>query len=264
MNAEQPTEQPLRPWAPEANGRVLYHGRSHLAGYEDREVVVIMTGLLTPSKNTKTGDVVQVWALPADVKDLLAAVRRGDEGAACGDCRHRPSKQGSCYVNLAWAPLAIFGAWERGRYARTDQMSARHELIGRTVRFGAWGEMAAAPFHVFGDLLPGLAGWQGFTHAWRDLRASAWGFLMASVDTRAEALEAQAEGWRTFRVRPAYDKSPLLARERPCPASREMGFLLDCKRCGQCNGSLEHPRRPNRTILAHGPMQGGVGQLRLF
>jgi hypothetical protein len=73
---------------------------------------------------------------------------------------------------------------------------------------------------------------------------------MASVESLDEALEAQALGWRTFRVAPAGEKP---ARgEFGCPAAAENGKRLQCSDCLGCNGSNGRPGRASPMIWAHG------------
>jgi hypothetical protein len=59
---------------------------------------------------------------------------------------------------------------------------------------------------------------------------------MASVDSEAEATEAHAMGWRTFRV-----SDPVTWRKMPgeglCPASYEAGKRTTCVDCGLCSGT---------------------------
>jgi hypothetical protein len=68
-------------------------------------------------------------------------------------------------------------------------------------------------------------------------------------DTLEEAAEAQARGWRTFRVAPAVgwtrEKTEAL-----CPASEEAGKLLQCQDCQYCSG-LEGKGTRNIVIPNH-------------
>ena len=74
---------------------------------------------------------------------------------------------------------------------------------------------------------------------------------MASVETPSGALEAQAEGFRTFRVRPI--GAPLLANEIECPASEEAGHKTQCIRCLLCDGKHgPTDKRKNISIAEHG------------
>ena len=75
-------------------------------------------------------------------------------------------------------------------------------------------------------------------------------YLMASVDTEGEYLEAKASGWRTFRVRAHGER--LQAREISCPASAESGHRTQCVRCGLCDGARDNDVRKDISIVVHG------------
>ena len=70
---------------------------------------------------------------------------------------------------------------------------------------------------------------------------------MASADTSAEMVEAQAMGYRTFRVaRPGIEPE---AGEVRCPASEEAGKLTSCSSCGLCAGSFSDRPNPPKTVM---------------
>lgn len=193
---------------------ILYHGPSMIDG---AEIVAIAT---ESSANSKTGAMAQVWILRADVPPQ-AASRDGRDVSICGDCPHR--------FNPA---------------------------TGKRIRLGAYGDPAAVPAHVWEQLLEDSDGRTGYTHQWahRDplVRANAAAlrpYVMASADSIADHQRATAAGWRTFRVRTA--SSPLLERERVCPASTEAGARTECAACRACSGTAGRGHS-NITIIAHG------------
>lgn len=248
------------------NGAVIWEGETCLPGVKGR-IAAIITGLDGSSKNRKTGPMAQVWYIPIDQEGtLFRAVETGNDKAVCGDCKHRPSTGGACYVDLFRGPQRIWHTFRRDGYPRAPIGDIREALQGRLVRFGAYGEPPSIPRSVYAELLPALAGWQGYTHAWGRLDVREWGFLMASTDTRAETLAARAAGWRTFRVRLAGEA--LDPEERVCPAAAEAGHKLTCAQCRQCDGALYAPNRPSRVIVAHGfrasRFGGTARQIRLF
>jgi hypothetical protein len=71
---------------------------------------------------------------------------------------------------------------------------------------------------------------------------------MASVDSLDEYTEAQAMGWRTFRVRRQDDA--VTDDEKPCPASEEAGHRTTCRDCGLCCGRERDAK--SVVIIAHG------------
>jgi hypothetical protein len=227
-------------------------------------IVAILT---LQSDNPKTGNMAQVWILPADMAPH-DAVKTGADSSVCGDCKHRRGNGGACYVTPFQGPLSVFKAWQKGAYPIASQRILIQTLAGRHVRLGAYGDPAALPAGVLLRLTGHAAGWTGYTHAWRTLEARARSaaehcdsrndpiivrsLCMASCDTVAEAEEAQALGWRTFRVHGAADAAPV-GRESVCPASDEAGHKLTCIECGVCSGTGGKGRGSIR-IAVHGSL----------
>jgi hypothetical protein len=267
-----------------ANGAVLWEGASLLDG---APIVVIATGLARSSSNRKTGALVQTYILRADVSPT-DAVRTGADSSICGDCPHRgriraespdatltsapqPSADAqtvfeelagrghmvgrTCYVNVGQGPLNVWRAWKRGRYlSRGEGYHGRGFKLcdlgrGRLVRLGTYGDPAAVPAFVWAELTYYAAGHTGYTHQHKRCDPALKNLCMASVDSAAEAREAQAAGWRSFRVAMPGD-SPREPGEAICPASNEAGKKLTCAQCLACNGA--NGRRGNITIRAHG------------
>ena len=114
-------------------GYVIYDGPSLLTG---EPIVAIAT---LHSVNGKTGDMVQTWILCRDI-DPVGAIKSGDDIAICGNCKSRGvrGKKRKCYVQVARAPLGIWGAYQRGMYPRAVGHAAIAEIgRGRKVRHGA-------------------------------------------------------------------------------------------------------------------------------
>jgi hypothetical protein len=233
------------------SGVILYEGPTAIDG---RPIVVIANRIVVASTNAKTGDMVQTFIIPADV-DPMTALRTGQDAAVCGDCRHRPANDGSCYVNVGRSVASVYGAFTRARYARPgidyDPAIIPALFAGLTFRIGTYGDPFAAPFQVWRAATVNAAGINGYSHQWRRPEAQAFRLLcMASVDSESEAREAQAMGWRTFRVR-AKDGAKL-AGEVTCPASKEAGHKTSCAECKACGGVSAKARAPI-VIAAHGP-----------
>jgi hypothetical protein len=236
------------------NGFILYQGPSMLDG---QPIVAIATGLGRRSKNAKTGDMVQTYIIRQDA-DPITASRQGTDSSVCGDCKHRPVNGGSCYVTLAHGPLAVFKAYKRDSYPVAQDAQAIEAIgKGRMVRLGTYGDPAAVPVWVWQALVASAQGHTGYTHQWRypstemAQHLALKALVMASADSPREAQEAQADGWRTFRVRLA-DES-LAPREFVCPASEEAGKRTDCASCGACSGTKgPGDRRASPVIVAHG------------
>lgn len=205
-----------------ATGYVIYDGPSALDG---ERVVVIVTAL-NGSRNIKTGNLIQTYILRADMHPI-EAVRSGADVSICGDCKHRGDGTGagrSCYVTLGHGPSTVWKAWSRGVYDVAKPEVAALALAGRMIRLGTYGDPAAVPIEVWQELTRYAEGWTGYSHQWRAIDRAWSRLVMASADTLAEASEAQALGYRTFRV----GAGTVFGKEVRCPASAEMGKLATC------------------------------------
>lgn len=219
---------------------VFWRGPSLLTG----EPIMAVAGQHTI--NAKTGPMMQIWILRADM-DPIQAVKFGGDEAICGDCKLRGDhgKDRACYVQWFRAPVNIY----RSKHLNWTVLGLAEAVAGKQVRVGAYGDPAAMPLAVWDIILARSAGWTGYTHQWRhEAHRGLQRLFMASVDSREEQAEAQAAGWRTFRVRHGNDG--LLANEVSCPASDEMGHRTTCARCSLCRG-LARPAK-NVVIIAHG------------
>lgn len=223
------------------NSAVFYRGASQLNG---EPIIGVLTGLVLPSANEKTGPMVQAYILPAN-EPPTEAVKSGRDSAICGDCRHRSGSNigRSCYV-IWW--LGPQNAW-KGAY-RLQAVEAAALVAGKHVRLGAFGDPSAIPWRVWRNMLRRTAGWTGYTHFWRTCDPRFASILMASVDSEDEKAEASALGWRTFRVRQEHED--LHDNEVICPASHEAGQRTTCLDCQLCRGV--HRDAKSVAILAHG------------
>jgi len=223
---------------------IVYEGPSRLD--RSKNVVAILTGR---SENRGTGPMLQLWILDPEESPL------GDRTTICGSC---PLQDGRCYVNWGQAPLSVWNKYKRGGYPVSKQISV--ETRGQKVRLGAAGEPAALPVRVLKALTKEATSWTGYTHAWKRF-PSLRRFLMASVETEAEAKEAWTKGWRTFRTttldkgaaRPSWGVmgSTQDRLEITCPKV----FGKQCFDCGACNGSQDNTdRRASIVIPVHGNM----------
>jgi len=207
---------------------------------------------IVKSSNRKTGDMVQTYILRSDIEPHKA-VKSGEDSSICGDCRHRPSKDGTCYVLTFQGPLVVFRTMQRGRYPDATPSEVARLIAGRMVRLGTYGDPMAAPFTVWQDLTLHASGRTGYSHQWDNpvIPARQWrgvmDLCMASVDNNNEAVQARDAGLRYFRIRRADE--PVGKKEFICPASHEAGKRLTCSTCGACNGGS---RGASPVIIAHG------------
>lgn len=227
---------------------VVYEGKSLLTG---APIVVLAT---FQSGNSKTGAMTQTHIVTGDVSPR-DALNTGADVATCGDCVHRSVESGgngSCYVH----PIIRRGrgtsvAWQQW----SDGLAVPFNITafsGRPLRLGTYGDPAAVPFEIWQQLMDavGSAGHTGYTHAWRycDQRLAKW--LMASCDSPEDTTEANSMGWDTFTVHPVGTERP--SGLKPCPASKEMGYKLQCAQCLRCGGTSTGRRANNVAIMAHG------------
>jgi hypothetical protein len=225
-------------WNPD--GFELWSGPSAIDGVR---IGVVVNSLRKAPLNEKLGDMAQAWILPYETPPNTAA-QTGQDISVCGDCRFRRQNEGGCYVHIPSTAQRVWWAWRVfGSYVpHTIPEAIRGKALGRSpVRLGAWGDPGMVPVHVWRDLIDVVPGWTCYTHQWRDLDPGAWSFSMASVDSEAEALEAQALGWRTYRARMPGDDC--LPSEIGCPAADEAPARRDgtkptCSSCGLCRGSI--------------------------
>jgi hypothetical protein len=227
---------------------VIWRGVSQIDGVSP---VVVLAPYGTAgngsSHNRKTGDMIQTWILREDIAPNTA-VREGKDTAICGACPHRSTASGgsgACYVIPFQAPLAVWRAYKRGGGCEFD-LSV---FAGHKVRFGAYGDPAAAPFEIWEAIAQIAAAVIGYTHAWRYCDPRFSRYCMASADSVEDRRAARLAGYRSFWVRPAGTPKPLGVV--PCPASAEAGKRTTCSQCLQCGGT-SNGRRADITIQAHG------------
>ena len=206
---------------------IVYDGPSQLNG---KPIVAILTNINNPSVNTKTGDMAQLTIMPKGIKPS-DAVKTGEDDAVCGDCNRRPSTAKAnglkpCYVNSR-APNSIHRAYERGSYS-----TGIPEQLRKPMRLGMWGDPAAMPYDIAKALADSAPKHTGYTHRWREFPEFS-SICMASVDTEEERLEANALGFRTYRVRD--EGAPLMDGEISCPEA-DKARNIQCADCGLCAG----------------------------
>lgn len=227
------------------NRMLVWAGVSALDGVTP--IVVLATGLSAASQNSKTGGMIQTWILRDDVAPHTA-LKQGLDEAICGTCPHRGKASGgsgACYVNVGQGPRSL---WQ----AHQDKGSMPMDLsafAGKRVRFGAYGDPAAVPFHVWERIASVADGVTGYTHQWRTAPTGFARFCMASADSVEERREARLMGYRSFQVRTKGSAKP--EGTVTCPASAEAGKRTVCADCMQCGGT-DNGRRADITIEAHG------------
>jgi hypothetical protein len=232
-------------------GFVAWEGPSRFTG---APIAAIVTGTTTRgSENRKTGPMLQAWVLLQD-ESPMAAKRQNHDDAVCGSCalRGRDGINSACFVTPWQSPKAVYDSYKLGQYPRLGPDGQQRMVAGRQMRVTAYGDPAAVPTPVWVSLLTTLTGWVGYTHAWRAADPELRWLVMASAHTAADAIAADAAGWRVFRTRRDTDDRLTLrgGLEVICPASHEAGFSTTCQKCQLCRGRSRAAR--SITILAHG------------
>ena len=166
------------------NGVILYQGPSLIDG---APIVVIATGLVNKTSNTKTGDMIQTWIMRSDIAPHLA-VKSGQDVSVCGDCNLRPSrykaagKKRPCYVKTFQALVnwVAYRSFKRGIYPTVTTDEARALFAGRNLRLGSYGNPSAAPlFDVERRFPVKTSGHTGYVHNWRSCDPAPWSRLVA-------------------------------------------------------------------------------------
>jgi hypothetical protein len=202
--------------------------------HSDRWRVVIAVGFANASTNRKTGPMIQIFILTRANHPVIAK-QKGTDRLICYDC---PIKS-ECYVETWKSPAQVWGAWGRGAYPDIKHARGGWGIFrGLGVRFGAYGDPYAIPLAKIARIAQAADSWTGYTH--QHHRADAKGYkryLMASVESVEGAAEAQARGWRTFRI------GDDAAGDILCPAHNNKNLHpsqlrgRQCIDCGLCAGS---------------------------
>ena len=248
--------------APKIQNSIIYNGPSLIDGKPIIVVAIIKSG------NSKTGNMIQTHIIRADINPLDAS-KSGEDYSICGNCKHRgvatnnPQKKiaekRSCYVNLGQGPLQVFKAYIKGNYPTvTNKEDIARIGAGRMIRLGTYGDPAAVPESVWDALLRDSIGHTGYTHQHALNTPETYSRMMYSADSRQDALQAHAKGYRTFRVislgeyhkAESKGESGLLNNEILCPASKEAGFKTTCNNCKLCSGN--NIKAKSIAIVSHG------------
>lgn len=236
----------MKPVTSITNGAIIWEGPSL---HDGSPIVVIVTW---ESQNAKTGPMAQTWIIRQDIAPVEAR-KQGKDDAICMSC---PLKSGEgCYVVVSQGPTAVFKTYKglpirnvggvdifSTPYIRMTPAQAGEVVeleASKAVRLGSYGDPSSVPSYVWEELLGsmrtfGSRNHTGYTHDWRN-QEERKGYLMASVDSEEERIEAKAKGWRTFRTALPGDKP--MKGEIFCPASEEGGDSRTCLTCRACFGN---------------------------
>jgi hypothetical protein len=231
------------------NNNIMKKNTNSMIVWQSPTIQLIISGL-NHSTNRKTGNMVQSYILRRDVSPIEALATNKDR-SICGDCPLRGTTINGkrtarpCYVNVGQGPQSV---WK----GQSNFAGKEESISGRTFRMGTYGDPAFVPVSVWRRLLSNVIGWTGYTHQWR--KATSQGLktlVMASCESIESKNEANALGWRTFRVmrQNQWAKETLQPDEVLCPASEEAGRKTTCENCRLCSGTSKKAK--NVAIYAH-------------
>lgn len=212
---------------------IIYRGPS---GIDNKPIVAFV---VPRSRNTKTGDMEQLFIVRDEISPLEAQ-SKGEDKSVCGDCKMRRSAGGSCYVfqglNSSW------NAYKRGKYEDVPLDE------NRPLRATAYGDLAALPKGIIPKVFKNRKKHTAYTHGWRT-NPHLKDFAMASVDNISEKKEANDLGFRTFRVMKEYGE--LMLDEVLCP---HYTHGVQCDTCMLCSGNKIKAK--NVAVYVHGALKG--------
>ena len=227
------------------NSAVIWEGKSP---YDGAEIMVLAVCIKDPSKNRKTGWMIQIYILVKSVSPV-EAVKLGLDASVCGNCSMRWNNGGGCYV----LPIWITPTWKKGLEAPRITPTELAKLANKyntPIRQGAWGDPAFVPMDVWEELENAVSNKKGssYTHQWEWVSPEYAKFSMASVENLKQKADAQAKGYRTYRI--VDDESEIVEDERLCLNSSRG---IQCRECGECGGnrSKASHRQKNIVIVRH-------------
>ena len=147
-------------------GVVLYDGPSQIDG---APIIAIACRITEASNNGKTGAMVQTFIMHRDIPPHIA-LKTGNDSSVCGDCPLRPIHKGDvrCYVRVYQAPLSVWDAYHRGRYAVPgvdfDAKLLAELFAGLSFRIGSYGDPAAMPAKIWKTATRRVKNRTGYTH----------------------------------------------------------------------------------------------------
>lgn len=191
--------------------------------FNSKPIISILAGVTEPSRNRKTGAVIQQYILLDDVKPTELSLEQSQ--SICGACPLQPKLGGGCYVLRHQDSLAVF---KSGSRKHLDERL----IQGRPVRLGADGDPTAIPFEEYEILIKNAGLILGYTHNWRECDIRWQKILKASVETEQDYEEAKDLGWHTFRIRPTKE-SPAKAKETVCLYESDLRQCISCRLCSK-------------------------------
>lgn len=204
------------------------------------------------SKNPKTGQMIQVWIIRADMHPMQA-IKSGRDSAVCGNCPMRGKTpfglDRSCYVQLMCMG-SIYKKFRAGKYDRIrwDDMGPNGIPSRDPIRISAYGDPCAVPLKVWRKLLTrrnyrgdvSLVPHTGYTRQWHLAKNKRYAELFhASVFSPNECRKAQSKGFKYFypNVNTFDAISAIDQNVAQCVNSIHGVQCVDCLNCSGVSGS---------------------------
>ena len=212
-------------------------------GFNKEKVVAIATGIDHPSKNAKTGELIQIYVLPEEE----LSYRKND--SVCGDW---PLSGKACYVNLIWGVRSVWQGLSKKSLSPWKEI--KEKLSGKKIRFAAYGEIVLLPIGLIRKIAKISGGTICYTHQWSKPRYQKYkNFCMASVENLEDKKRANELGWKTYRI--VSSAQDITYNEILCPADKtyfeKTGKKIHCSDCMLCSGTSSRTPK-DICIIAHG------------
>jgi len=231
--------------------------------FRDNDVLSIISSSTTSNKKIaqKRERIVQTYHFS---RDQFEEVKRkttmreffSHDSAVCMDCPFAVSngaKLSACYTHKVMQYSGFLSMlrsikceWDEiPTLSETQMLPIINMCIDRYVRFGTYGEPSLLPIHMVKAMTYVAKSWTGYTHQWHKVDHQFSHYFMASTHTVEEEETAALIGYRSFVV----SKKPI-QQYTSCPASKEMGFISNCSKCGLCSGTMGKGKK-SVVILEH-------------
>lgn len=224
-------------------GYILHEGEQN-----GERFAVIATGFNKGSTNRKTGKMIQIYIILADVHPVAAVQSGLDASTICQDC---PFASGNgCYVNVGQGVASVWKSYRAGNYPHLLAKDFRKMFEGRSVRFGAYGNPTLLPLAKVKLIASVASGWTGYFHNWHSMHkatAKAYNqYFMCSTETQDSYKLAKSLKMRVFHASP----------EKPEDAVECVSDShgIQCIKCQLCQGWAKKAK--NVWINPHGAKAG--------
>jgi len=139
----------------------------------------------------------------------------------------------------------------KGNYETLTPKQVQKRLAYKKVRLGSYGDPIHIPLNILDVILKHTLGTTGYTHQWKNKEYIKYSkYLMASVETIKEKIQANSLNYRTFRVRQGTET---IKGEVGCLSDRQARGtkkLVNCVDCMMCSG-LTSKVKQNISIIQH-------------